>query len=74
MVEVSDSGAGIRPSDLERIFEPFFTTKPSGTGLGLPIAKQIIEMHGGTVTVQSREGSGTTIRILLPINDQEASF
>jgi signal transduction histidine kinase len=66
VAEVIDSGSGIRGRDLDRIFEPFFTTKPSGTGLGLPIAKQIVDMHGGSISVQSQEGSGTTVRVLLP--------
>src|SRR5262249_20355890 len=51
VVEIAVSGVGIRRSDLDKVFEPFFTTKPSGTGLGLPIAKQIVEMHGGTILV-----------------------
>jgi PAS domain S-box-containing protein len=66
VAEVIDSGSGIRGRDQDRIFEPFFTTKPSGTGLGLPIAKQIVDMHGGSISVQSQEGSGTTVRVLLP--------
>lgn len=67
VIEVSDTGSGIKPKDMERIFEPFFTTKPSGTGLGLPIAKQIIENHNGTLSVESIEGTGTRVRIALPL-------
>ncbi|MEW6729830.1 MAG: ATP-binding protein [Acidobacteriota bacterium] len=73
LVEVSDCGVGIPDDCLPRIFEPFFTTKPSGTGLGLPIAKQILEAHEGTITVQSSEGVGTTVRILLPISSAPLS-
>jgi PAS domain S-box-containing protein len=64
--EVSDEGDGILPELLPRIFEPFFTTKRSGgTGLGLPTVRQIIERHGGTITVQSST-AGTIFRISLP--------
>ncbi len=64
--EVGDAGTGIPPELLPKIFEPFFTTKRSGgTGLGLPTARQIIERHGGTITVES-SGAGTTFRVMLP--------
>jgi len=75
-VEVSDTGHGILPKDLERIFDPFFTTKApgEGLGLGLSISHGIIEKAGGTITVESRyqgdlgpERSGTTFRVLLPV-------
>lgn len=65
-VTVGDNGVGIALSDLERLFEPFFTTKPSGTGLGLVITRRIILEHGGTITVESRLGEGTTFEITLP--------
>jgi signal transduction histidine kinase len=51
-----------------RIFEPFFTTKQKGTGLGLVIAKQIVEQHGGSIRVESAEGSGTRFTIELPLS------
>jgi signal transduction histidine kinase len=68
VVEVSDTGTGMSPEVLERIFEPFFTTKPvgQGTGLGLPICRNIIEGLGGRLTVQSTQGKGSTFRITLP--------
>lgn len=57
-IEVADSGPGV-PAELEaRIFEPFFTTRPRGTGLGLPIARQIVEAHGGKLEVGARRGGG----------------
>jgi CheY-like chemotaxis protein len=67
-VEVRDSGAGIAPELLPRIFEPFFTTKAQGvgTGLGLAIVHSIVAAVGGRVEVESRLGSGTTFRVLLP--------
>ena len=68
VIEVTDTGCGIRPQDLERIFEPFFTTKPvgKGTGLGLSVSSGIIQQHGGTLEVESVPGKGTTFTIHLP--------
>ncbi len=65
-VAVRDSGEGIAEETLGRVFEAFFTTREGGTGLGLPIARRIVESHGGTLTVRSREGEGTVARISLP--------
>ena len=69
VVEVEDNGTGIPAKVKERIFEPFFTTKKTGegTGLGLSLAHDIVTgVHGGTMTVESEEGEGTTFRIELP--------
>lgn len=66
VVEVRDDGKGIAEADLGRLFDPFFTTKPGGTGLGLSIVRKILEQHGGTVTLRSREGGGTTVEVDLP--------
>jgi PAS domain S-box-containing protein len=70
-VEVEDTGVGIKDADMKRLFEPFFTTKQNtGTGLGLWVAREIIEKHGGTISVHSQsqpgEKSGTRFSILLP--------
>jgi signal transduction histidine kinase len=62
---VKDRGVGIAPEDLPRVFDPYFTTRRAGTGLGLPIAKNIIDGLGGTITVASTPGTGTNIRIEL---------
>jgi signal transduction histidine kinase len=67
-IEIRDTGEGIRPKDLGQIFSPFFSTKTYGTGLGLVIAKQIVEDHGGSIEAESQVGEGTTIRITLPID------
>jgi signal transduction histidine kinase len=65
-IAIADTGVGIEQADLSRVFDPYFTTKRGGTGLGLPIAKNIIEGLGGTITVASAPGRGTEIRIELP--------
>src|SRR5262245_18855417 len=67
-IVIADRGAGIDRADLPRIFDPYFTTKRGGTGLGLPIAKNIVEGLGGTITVDSTPGQGTQIRIELPLD------
>ncbi|PNU19663.1 histidine kinase [Geothermobacter hydrogeniphilus] len=72
-VEISDTGPGIAPSALERIFVPFFTTKNQGTGLGLPICKQLVEQHGGMLKVVSKIGEGSTFIIEIPVQ-QHPSF
>jgi signal transduction histidine kinase len=64
-VSIADRGLGISPENLPRIFDPYFTTRRAGTGLGLPIAKNIVEGLGGTINVASTPGSGTNIRIEL---------
>ena len=66
VVAVSDTGKGIPAAELDRVFDPFFTTKEEGTGLGLPICRQIIEQHGGTLQLESEPGRGTRVMVLLP--------
>jgi signal transduction histidine kinase len=67
-VRVIDNGEGMNPQTLEKIFTPFFTTKAvgEGTGLGLPISRQIVEKHGGTIEVESTPGVGTIFQVRLP--------
>jgi two-component system, NtrC family, sensor kinase len=67
-VKVKDNGNGIPKEVLDKIFQPFFTTKPSGegTGLGLSLSYDIIKAHGGELKVETKEGEGTTFRIILP--------
>jgi signal transduction histidine kinase len=65
---VADDGAGIDAADMSRIFDPYFTTKRGGTGLGLPIAKNVIDGLGGSMTVTSQRDHGTQILIQLPVD------
>jgi PAS domain S-box-containing protein len=68
-VDIADTGAGIPAEHLGRIFDPFFTTKNAGTGLGLTVTHKIVEDHRGRIEVESREGTGTTFRVLLPVSE-----
>ncbi|MBM3298323.1 MAG: hypothetical protein FJY83_12110, partial [Candidatus Aminicenantes bacterium] len=70
VVVIDDTGSGMPPEILDRIFDIYYSTKPSGTGLGLPIAKKIIEDHGGTLRVSSRPGRGTTVTVSLPLDPE----
>lgn len=65
-ITVEDDGIGIPKSILSRVFEPFFTTKAKGTGLGLPICQRIVDLHGGTLQVESEVGRGTRVTIEIP--------
>jgi len=79
MVSISDTGIGIAPEDYGAVFEQFkqvggdtLTDKPKGTGLGLPICKEIVEHHGGRIWVESEVGKGSTFSFALPINKATA--
>jgi PAS domain S-box-containing protein len=67
VIEVEDTGPGIKPETQVHIFEPFYTTKPLGTGLGLAYSKQAVEAHGGSISVRSEVGKGTTFVVSLPL-------
>ncbi|RUM35756.1 MAG: hypothetical protein DSY57_06580 [Desulfobulbus sp.] len=71
-LEVIDQGQGIEPEIQDAIFEPFYSTRENGTGLGLAIVRQIVEMHGGRVEVESAPAKGCTMRIILPLPSYEA--
>ena len=76
IMTIEDDGIGIPPDDLPHIFERFYRSKnvstakdrPTGYGLGLPLAKDIVELNGGLIDVHSKEGQGTTVSITLPIS------
>lgn len=69
-VEIADNGCGIPQENLRRIFDPFYTTKVNGTGLGLPMAKRIINEHGGVILVDSRPDEGSIFTVLLPLRNE----
>jgi signal transduction histidine kinase len=66
-ITIEDTGPGMTDETLSRVFDLFFTTKPEGTGLGMAIARSVIDRHGGEMTLQSAPGSGTRVRIRLPL-------
>ena len=74
LLEVSDTGSGIPPHQLERIFEPYFTTKPKGkgTGLGLSVVHGIVKGHGGEIFVYSEENSGSCFKVYLPCLEEKS--
>ena len=65
-MSIQDTGCGISPEQQQRIFEPFFTTKDKGVGLGMSIVQKIIESHGGAIQIESQQGQGTRVTLLLP--------
>ncbi len=66
IVTIEDNGEGMDEERLKNAFQPFFTTKAQGVGLGLPIVKRIIELHGGEVSLESSPGEGTRVRVIVP--------
>jgi two-component system sensor histidine kinase HydH len=69
VLEVSDSGFGIKEQDHERLFQPFFSTKKEGTGLGLAIVKKIVEAHGGEIAFHTNPDRGVTFVVSLPLSE-----
>jgi signal transduction histidine kinase len=66
-IDVADSGPGIPMELREQVLEPFFTTKARGGGLGLPMAKRVAELHGGTLTLTFPASGGTSVTITAPV-------
>jgi len=69
---IADNGPGIPEDIRERIFDPLFSTKSFGVGLGLPLVRQIVDQHGGEITVDTTLGEGTTITIMVPMGGIQA--
>ncbi|ODA43959.1 sensor histidine kinase [Thermodesulfovibrio sp. N1] len=67
LIKITDTGSGVAEELIEKIFEPFFSTKKGGLGLGLPLAKKVIEEHGGRIEFSSKLGQGSEVNIYLPI-------
>ena len=67
LTSIADAGPGMAPEVLEHAFEPFFTTKSRGTGLGLPLARRIVEAHGGELSIETPPTGGTTVSLGLPL-------
>lgn len=65
IIEIEDNGKGIPPQEINKIFDPFYTTKEEGTGLGLSLAKQIINAHGGEISIESEVNKGTKVKITI---------
>lgn len=66
-ISICDDGSGIAPEEQERIFTPFYSSRASGTGLGLPLVKKIVDLHSGRIRVDSQPGRGTTFKISVPL-------
>jgi signal transduction histidine kinase len=67
LLSVADTGPGISPEQKPALFQLFFTAKPNGTGLGLAVAKKIVELHGGTISAESEVGRGSRFTVRLPL-------
>ena len=65
-IRVEDRGKGMRDDVLKNALLPFFSTKPSGSGLGLPLCREIVEAHGGTLSIRPRSGGGISVVCLIP--------
>ena len=71
VVAVEDSGVGIEPADLDYVFHAFYTTKPDGLGMGLAIARSIVEAHGGQLDARNNPQGGATFSFTLPAIKKE---
>ena len=75
IVTIRDTGSGINPEDQEKIFDPYYRgsqdiARPRGLGLGLALSKWLVELHGGGIWVDSKQGKGTTFSFTVPINEE----
>ena len=69
-ISVKDNGEGIREEDLPRVFDPYFTTKSTGSGLGLPLSKMIVEQHDGAILIESLPGQGSVVTVTVPVESE----
>lgn len=68
LLSIRDNGGGIDEDELKRVFEPFYSGKTSGTGLGLTLSKELIELHGGSITIASEKDKGATVTLAIPLH------
>jgi signal transduction histidine kinase len=73
VIRVIDEGSGVAPEDIDKLFDPFFTTKETGTGLGLPVAHQIVDQMGGQLSARRNAGRGMTFSVALPLKRRTAA-
>jgi two-component system nitrogen regulation sensor histidine kinase NtrY len=66
-ISVSDNGCGVATAPIDQIFVPFFSTKPGGSGIGLSLARQIAQAHGGRIDVARRHSGGSVFTLILPV-------
>ena len=69
-IDITDTGVGIQKNKIDKIFQVYYSTKKTGTGLGLPTAKRIIEENKGTINIRSEDGKGSSFLIKLPVNSK----
>jgi len=67
-IDITDTGVGIQEDKIDKIFQVYYSTKKTGTGLGLPTARRIIEENRGTIDIRSEDGKGSSFLIKLPVN------
>ena len=73
-IYIEDNGCGMNKEVLSKIKEPFFTTKGTGTGLGVTISHEVIRVHGGIIRYHSKEGKGTRVEIILPLEQRNSVY
>jgi signal transduction histidine kinase len=71
LIRVRDQGVGVSPENIDRLFDPFFTTRENGTGLGLPVAHEIVRQFGGTLSADRNQDRGMTFSLLLPVHQKD---
>ena len=71
VISIQDTGVGIPEENMEKLFKPLFTTKSKGTGFGLAVCKRLVQVHNGSIKVESEVGVGTTFHVFLPLHKDE---